>query len=241
MAKPGVRFRQETIVSIDPEAMRVVTDLETYDADVLVVALGADYDTGATPGLDAGGNEFYSFDGAMRARDRLPAFTSGNAVVGVCGQTFKCPPAPSEAAILLDEYLRDRGVRDATSVTLVMPFGVPIPPSPDTSQALLGRFAELDIRFVAQHRVASYDPTGQTVALDDGSELPCDLFLAIPVHRAPDVVEASGLAVDGWVPVDHSTLATRFPDVYAVGDVADVGTAKAGCSPKARRAWSPIT
>ena len=228
MAKPGVRFRQETIVSIDPEAMRVVTDLETYDADVLVVALGADYDTGATPGLDAGGNEFYSFDGAMRARDRLPAFTSGNAVVGVCGQTFKCPPAPSEAAILLDEYLRDRGVRDATSVTLVMPFGVPIPPSPDTSQALLGRFAELDIRFVAQHRVASYDPTGQTVALDDGSELPCDLFLAIPVHRAPDVVEASGLAVDGWVPVDHSTLATRFPDVYAVGDVADVGTAKAG-------------
>ena len=228
MAKPGVRFRQETIVSIDPEAKRVVTDLETYDADVLVVALGADYDTGATPGLDDGGNEFYSFDGAMRARDRLPTFTSGNAVVGVCGQTFKCPPAPSEAAILLDEYLRDRGVRDATTVTLVMPFGVPIPPSPDTSQALLGRFAELDIRFVAQHRVASYDPTGHTVALDDGSELPCDLFLAIPVHRAPDVVEASGLAVDGWIPVDHSTLATRFPDVYAVGDVADVGTAKAG-------------
>jgi sulfide:quinone oxidoreductase len=228
MAKPGVRFRQETIVSIDPKAKRVVTDLETYETDVLVVALGADYDTAATPGLDDGGSEFYSFAGAMRARNRLPTFTSGSAVVGVCGDTFKCPPAPSEAAILLDEYLRDRGVRDATTVTLVMPFGAPIPPSPDTSRALLARFAELGIRFVADHRVASYDPTGHTVALDDGSELPCDLFLAIPVHRAPDVVEASGLTVDGWIPADRSTLATRFPDVYAVGDVTDVGTAKAG-------------
>ena len=228
MAKPGVRFRQETIVSIDPETRRVVTDLETYDADVLVVALGADYDTAATPGLDAGGSEFYSFGGAMRARDRLPDFTSGNAIVGVCGDSFKCPPAPSEAAILLDEYLRDRGVRDATTITLVMPFGVPIPPSPDTSQALLGRFEELGIRFVAQHRVASFDPAGHSIALDDGSELPCDLFLAIPVHRAPDVVASSGLAVDGWIPVDRSTLATRFPDVYAVGDVTSVGTPKAG-------------
>jgi sulfide:quinone oxidoreductase len=228
MAKPGVRFRQETIVSIDPEARRVVTDLETYEADVLVVALGADYDTAATPGLGDGGSEFYSFAGAMRARDRLPTFTSGNAIVGVCGDTFKCPPAPSEAAILLDEYLRDREVRDATTVTLVMPFGAPIPPSPDTSKALLGRFAELDIRFVADHRVASYDPTGHAVALDDGTELRCDLFLAIPVHRAPDVVTASGLTVDGWIPADRSTLATRFPDVYAVGDVTDVGTAKAG-------------
>jgi sulfide:quinone oxidoreductase len=228
MAKPGVRFRQETIVSIDPETRRVVTDLETYDADVLVVALGADYDIAATPGLDAGGSEFYSFGGAMRARDRLPDFTSGNAIVGVCGDSFKCPPAPSEAAILLDEYLRDRGVRDATTITLVMPFGVPIPPSPDTSQALLGRFEELGIRFVAQHRVASFDPAGHSIALDDGSDLPCDLFLAIPVHRAPDVVASSGLAVDGWIPVDRSTLATRFPDVYAVGDVTSVGTPKAG-------------
>ena len=228
LAKPGVRFRQETIVSIDPESRRVVTDLETYDADVLVVALGADYDTAATPGLDEHGSEFYSFGGAMRARDRLSAFTSGNAIVGVCGESFKCPPAPSEAAILLDEYLRDRGVRDATTITLVMPFGVPIPPSPDTSRALLDRFEELGIRFVAPHRVAAYDPAGRTVALDDGSELPCDLFLAIPVHRAPDVVAASGLTVDGWIPVDRSTLATRHPHVYAVGDVTSVGTPKAG-------------
>jgi sulfide:quinone oxidoreductase len=228
LAKRGVRFRQEAIESIDPERRRVATDLETYDADALVIALGADYDTAATPGLDDGGAEFYSFDGALRARDRLASFRSGNAVVGVCGPSFKCPPAPSEAAILLDEYLRDRGVRDATTITLVMPFGTPIPPSPETSAALLERFKETEIRFVAEHRTTSYDATNRTVTLDDGSELPCDLFLAIPLHKAPDVVHTSGMTEDGWVPVDRGTLATRFPGVYAIGDVTSVGTPKAG-------------
>jgi sulfide:quinone oxidoreductase len=227
LAKRGVRFRQESIESIDPDARRVVTDLDTYDSDALVIALGADYDAAATPGLDDAA-EFYSFDGALRARDRLQTFTSGNAVVGVCGPQFKCPPAPSEASILLDEYLRDRGLRDATTITLVMPFGAPIPPSPDTSKALLERFAGADIRFVAQRRVASYDAGAATATLDDGSDLPCDLFLAIPVHRAPAVVEASSMTEDGWIPVDRGTLATRFPGVYAVGDVTSVGTAKAG-------------
>ena len=228
LTKRGVHFRQESIESIDPDARRVVTDLETYDADALVIALGADYDTEATPGLDDGGSEFYSFDGALHARERLESFTSGDAVVGVCGPQFKCPPAPSEAAILLDEYLRDRGMRDAATITLVMPFGTPIPPSPDTSNALLERFAGGGIRFVAEHRVASYDAGAATATLDDGTVLPCDLFLAIPVHRAPAVVEDSGMTEDGWIPVDRGTLATRFPGVYAVGDVTSVGTPKAG-------------
>jgi sulfide:quinone oxidoreductase len=228
IAKPGVRFRQETIQSIDPQTRRTVTDAGTYDADVLVVALGADLDTSATPGLDDGGNEFYSVEGAERLRDVLPSFASGHAIVGVTGPSFKCPPAPSEAAILLDDLLTTRGVREAVEITLVIPFGAPIPPSPETSKALLATFEERGIRFVPERRVASLEPGSRSAVLDDGTELPYDLFLGIPVHRVPAVVEASGLAVDGWVPVDPSTLATSFPDVYAVGDVNSVGTPKAG-------------
>jgi sulfide:quinone oxidoreductase len=228
LAKRGVHFRQESIESIDPEARRVVTDLEMYDADALVIALGADYDTAATPGLDARGSEFYSFDGALRAQDRLESFTSGDVVVGVCGPQFKCPPAPSEAVVLLDAYLRDRGLRDAATISLVMPFGTPIPPSPETSNALLERFAQGDIRFVPDHRVTAYDAGAKQLTLDDSSTMPCDLFLAIPVHRAPEVVVASGMTEDGWIPVDRGTLATKYPGVYAVGDVTSVGTAKAG-------------
>ena len=111
IVKPGVRVLQETITAIDPEARRVVTEKGAHEADVLVVALGADYDLSATPGLAEGGNEFYSVAGAERLRERLPAFTKGRAIVGVTSTPFKCPPAPSEAALLLHDYLADRGVR----------------------------------------------------------------------------------------------------------------------------------
>ena len=228
LRKPGVRFRQESIVSIDPATRRVETDLDSYEADVLVIALGADLDPDATPGLTEGGHEFYSLEGAERASHALATAPDGDFVVGVCGPSFKCPPAPSEAAILLDGYLRDRGMRDESTITLVMPFGAPVPPSPETSQALLQGFADREIRFVPEHRVADVDASNRSVTLDDGSSLPCDFFLGVPVHIAPPVVAAAGLTVDGWIPVEPGTLATSFRDVYAVGDVTSVGTAKAG-------------
>jgi sulfide:quinone oxidoreductase len=225
---PHVRFRQETITAIYPKARRVVTDLDRYDADILVVALGADYDIAATPGLAEAGNEFYTLGGAETLRDLIPSFQSGTAIVGVCGAPFKCPPAPSEAALLLDEELRGRGVRDDVRIQVVMPFGVPIPPSPDTSAAILATFAERGIEFLPGHLVASLDATSKEAVLDDGTRLPYDLFLGIPLHRAPLVVETSGMTEGGWIPVDPSTLATHFPGVYAVGDVTSVGTPKAG-------------
>src|SRR6266566_9107917 len=228
IAKPGVRFLQETITAIDPEVRRVTTDARVHEADVLVVALGADYDFDATPGLAESGNEFYSFGGAERLRDVLPTFTRGRAIVGVCGAPFKCPPAPSEAALLLHDYLSRRGVRGDCEISLVMPFGTPVPPSPDTSAALLAAFTERGIEFVAGRRVSSLDATRSVAVLDDGAELPYDLFLGVPKHRAPQVVLESGMAEDGYVPVDARTLETRFADVYAVGDVATVGVPKAG-------------
>ena len=228
IAKPGVRFLQETISAIDPETKRVTTDAGVHEADFLVVALGADYDFDATPGLTEGGNEFYSVAGAERLGELLPTFSQGRAIVGVCGAPFKCPPAPSECALLLHDYLSTRGVRDACEISFVIPFSAPIPPSPDTSRALVAAFAERDIEFVPNHRVSSLDPARRVVVLDDGSEMPYDLFLGVPKHRAPDVVIASGMTEDGYVPVNPRTLETRFPGVYAVGDVATVGVPKAG-------------
>jgi sulfide:quinone oxidoreductase len=226
--KPGVSFRQEEITAIDPEARRVTTQGGTYEADVLVVALGADYDPGATPGLIEGGNEFYSVPGAARLREVLPAFSKGRTIVGVTSTPFKCPPAPSEAALLLHDHLTARGVRQDCEISLVMPFGEPIPPSPATSQGLLAAFAERGITFVPNRLVRALDPPRHAAILDDGSEMPYDLFLGIPKHRVPDVVAASGMTEDGWIPVNPKNLKTRFPGVYAIGDVTSVGTPKAG-------------
>ncbi len=228
LTKPGVRFLRETVTAIDPAARSVSTDGGVHEADFLVVALGADYDLDATPGLAEAGNEFYSVAGAQRLSELLPSFTQGRAIVGVCGAPFKCPPAPSECALLLHDYLSTRGVRGDCEISLVLPLGSPVPPSPETSRALEAAFAERDIAFVAGRRPSSLDPARRVVVLDDGSELPFDLFLGVPRHRAPDVVLDSGLAEDGYIPVSSATLQTRFPGVYAVGDVTTAGVPKAG-------------
>jgi sulfide:quinone oxidoreductase len=230
IVKPGVRFLQSTVRSIDPVARRVVTDKGDFDADVLVVALGADLDPAATPGLVGSGSEFYSVAGAFALRDVLPRFERGAAIVGVTGKSFKCPPAPSETALLLHDYLAARGRREAVDISVVMPFGTPIPPSPDTSAAILAAFAERGIRFVKDNLVKALDPGRKVAVLSDGTEMPYELFLGVPVHRVPPVVVDSGLAADasGWVPVNKKTLETSFPGVYAVGDVNGVGTPKAG-------------
>jgi sulfide:quinone oxidoreductase len=226
IAKPGVRVLRETVTAIDPEARRVTTNAGVHEADVLVVALGADYDFAATPGLLEAGNEFYSVAGAERLAGVLPGFSSGHVVVGVCGAPFKCPPAPSECALLLHDNLTARGVRDACRISLVMPFEKPVPPSPETSAALLDAFAERGIEFVGGRRVAAVEPG--RAHLDDGAEIPFDLFLGVPRHRAPDVVIASGMTEEGYVPVASQTLQSAYPGVYAIGDVATIGVPKAG-------------
>ncbi len=228
IAKPGVRVLRETVTAIDPEGRRVTTDAGVHEADLLVVALGADYDFAATPGLAEAGNEFYSVAGAERVAEIIPTFSRGHVVIGVCGAPFKCPPAPSECALLLDDELTARGVRGDCQISFVIPLGSPVPPSPETSAALAEEFERRGISLITGRRVASLDGERSVAILDDGAELPFDLFLGVPKHRAPDVVVESGMTEDGYVPVDPATLQTRFPGVYAVGDVATAGVPKAG-------------
>jgi sulfide:quinone oxidoreductase len=226
--KPGVEFRQETVISIDPEHRRVVTNVGTYDADVLVVALGADYDVAATPGLAEDGYEFYSFNGAERARDALASFNGGAVIVGVLGPFFKCPGAPNETALLLDHYLSNRGLRESSTIHLVSPMPAPIPISQKTSSALTAILAEHGVEYWPGSKVVRLDPEQHVAHIDDGRVLPYDLFFGIPVHCAPEVVATSELVEDGWIPVDPATFATRFPNVFAVGDVTSAPVPRAG-------------
>jgi sulfide:quinone oxidoreductase len=225
--KSGVRMLRQTITAIDPVAKRVTTDTQSFEADFLVVALGADYDMEATPGLSEA-NEFYSVAGAERLRHVLPTFTKGRALIGVCGAPYKCPPAPSECALMLHDYFTERGVREACEISFVLPLSSPVPPSPETSRALVAAFTERDIKFLPGRRVASLDNARKVAVLDDNSEMPFDLFLGVPKHRVPNVVLESGMAENGWIPVNPRTLETKYPGVYAVGDAANTGTPKAG-------------
>jgi sulfide:quinone oxidoreductase len=225
--KPGVRMFQQTITSIDPAKRRITTDRGQFEADYLVVALGTEYDFAATPGL-AQVTEFCTEAGVAKMRDVLPSFTKGRALIGVCGVPYKCPPAPSECALMLHDYLVKRGVRRDCEIDVVLSQPAPVPPSPETSRALVQAFTERGIKFHPNKRVASIDATRKIATLDDGLEMGFDVFFGVPKHRAPTVVIESGLTENGWVTVNPRTLETKFANVCAVGDCANTGTPKAG-------------
>lgn len=228
LQKPGVRFVQERAVSIDPERRRVTTDKTQYEPDILVVALGADLDPAATPGMVEEATEYYSAAGAEHVRTVLPEFEGGDAIIGVLGNFFKCPAAPFETALMLHDYLERRGRRSATTIKVISPMSTPIPISPEASAGILDALAARDIGWWPQSKVISMDPSTKVSTLADGRTTPYDLFLGIPVHRAPPVVEESDLAEDGWVAVDHTTFATRFENVYAIGDVTSAPVPRVG-------------
>lgn len=225
---PNIEFRQETVLSIDAERKSVVTNQGVHTADILVVALGADLDIDATPGLRECGREFYSPEGAAGLRDVLARFDRGDIVIAVLGGFFKCPPAPYETAFMLHDLLTRRGVRKECTITLLTPMGKPIPISDDVSDAILDLCEERDIHHSHSTWVDHLDPAKRWACLRDGRNQPFDLFLAVPVHRAPRVAVESGLTDDGWVAVDRATLATKFPDVYAVGDITSAPVPRAG-------------
>ena len=217
--KDGVEFRQETVTGVHAAARRVTTDAGSYDADFIVVALGADYDMAATPGFEAGGHNYYTLAGAERLRDALADFDGGRVLVSVLGQPFKCPPAPFEGSFLLHEYFSQRGIRDLVQMSTTFPMQRPVPVTGAVAQMFRDGLAERGVEELPKRLVTAIDPTTRTAQLAGGETLPYDLFVGIPVHRAPEVLAASGLTVNGWVPVDQDNLRTQFSGVYALGDV----------------------
>ena len=228
ISKDGVEFRQETVTAIDPSKRRVTTEVGSYEADFLVVALGAEYDLEATPGFQEGGFEYYSLAGAERLREALAGFVKGTVLIGVLGLPFKCPPAPFEGAFLLHDQFVKRGVRDDVNIRMTFPMAAPVPVTREVSRFFCAALDERGIEYSAEELVVGLDARQRTATLASGGSIPYDLFIGIPVHRVPEVVTRSGLAVDGWVPVNTSNLTTRFPGVYALGDVASANCPKAG-------------
>ncbi len=217
--KDGVEFRRETVTGVDPAGRRVATDAGSYDADYLVVALGADYDFAATPGFEQGGHEYYTLAGAERLRDALADFKGGKVLVSVLGQPFKCPPAPFEGSFMLDEHFKQQGIRDSVEMATTFPMGRPVPVTGEVSAMFREGLAARGVEELPEHLVTGIDPATRTAQLASGGTLPYDLFVGIPIHRAPAVLADTGLVENNWVPVDQSNLRTPFPGVYALGDV----------------------
>lgn len=227
LEKRGIEFLQAEVRHIDLAKGEITTERGTQRGDYLVIALGADYDMSAVPGL-AAAHEFYTLDGAARLRDALRDFRQGDLAVIVPRAPFKCPPAPYEAAMLMHHALKEKGWRGGVRIALYTVEGAPMA----TAGAEIGKFirdqlASRDIGFHPSRKTVSVDGDRRSVAFEDGSEARFDLLVAIPPHVAPKAVREAGLTnPSGWVPADPRTLKiareSAFRAVYAIGDVAVV-------------------
>jgi len=216
----GIRFVQADIASFDPAVRTVETTQGTFAADFLVVALGAAFAPKQVEPLKPPAFNLYDPRAMPDIGFALAGLSEGRIVVCVMGVPYKCPPAPYEAAFLIDEHLRETGRRDAIELDVYTVQPSPLPVAGEEASARVSAaLAERGIGLHADHKGAVVDVPNRVARFEDGAEAPFDVLLGVPAHVPPPVIAQSALAgPKGWIEPDRATLATAFDHVYAMGD-----------------------
>ena len=230
LAGRGIEVVRGTVERIDPHAKAAWIGGREFSADHLVIALGAALAPERVPGLAKAGHNFYSLAGAETLRDARLAVNRGRIVVLIAAVPFKCPAAPNEAAMLLEYDCRKRGVRDSVQLDLYTPEPGPMAVAgPAVSRALRQMIEAKGIGYHPEHAVTAVDPGRSRIRFANGAETDFALLAYVPPHAAPKVVQDAGLCGEsGWIPVDRETMQTRFPGIYALGDVAGITLSSIG-------------
>jgi len=231
----GVQFIQGEVSQIDTADKRVYVGDDEVPYDYLVMALGADLNPQAVPGLSEAAYSFYEVSEAQRLREALASFDGGRLALVVAGLPYKCPAAPYEGALLTDYLFRKRGIRDRVQMDVFAPEPAPMPVAgPAVGQMVQELLQGREIGYHPRHRLTTVDPAKRELTFENDVTSEYDMLIAIPPHRCPEPVASSGLTNEsGWVPVDRATLETSAEGVYALGDVTVIPLTSGMPLPKA--------
>jgi len=223
-----LRIDRITEIDTDAKELRTRDGAEPVQYDHLVLATGSTLDPEIVPGLAEAGHNFYSEDGAEALREDLLAFEEGRVVLSVVGTPHMCPAAPLEFAFMVDDWFRERGMRDDVEVVYTYPIQR-VHGNPHIAEWAEPIMHERDIEVQTFTNAEEIDPDAQAIETMEGDSIDYDLLVTIPPHAGVDLISEAGLGDSGWVDVDQHTLeATDADDVYALGDTADTGVPKAG-------------
>jgi sulfide:quinone oxidoreductase len=219
----GISVLEEAVEKIDPASREVKTSKSTIAGDYLVIALGAELNRAAIPGLDQA-ETFYTLEGAIQLGKVLKAWKGGDLVILNPRMPIKCPPAPYEVAFLLDHEFTTSGIREKTRLSFYTVEPIPMPTAgPQVGALIKEELAKRKIAFQPQKKTARIDGAKKAVVFEDGSEAKYDLLISALPHEAPKVVRDAGLVnPSGWIPVDPKTLKTSADRIWAIGDVTSV-------------------
>ena len=219
LRRKRIEVERGVVERIAPGEREVIVSGKALRGDRMIVALGAEFALDAIPGLAAAGHTFCTLDGASRLREELARFRGGRIVVLTAAPAYKCPAAPYEAAMLIDADCKRRGIRGSVQLSIFSaepgPMGVA---GPEVSAAVRGMVEGKGIAYHPDHQIARVE--GRHVVFTNGVRAEFDLLVYVPPIRPPRALSDSGLTdQSGWVRVDRGTMETRFPGVYAIGDV----------------------
>ncbi len=235
LLRKGIDLVTGDVDEIHVESRSVIVNGHRLAGDALVIALGASLAPERIPGLADAGFNIYEPEGADALRREMSRFSGGRLVVLTAAPAYKCPAAPYEVALLLEDLCRRRGIRDKVELRLFAaepaPMGVA---GPAVSSAVRGMLEARGISYMPEHQVRTIDSAAKRITFTNDAEASFDLLAFVPPHVAPGVVLRAGIAGDsGWISADRSTLETKWPGVYALGDVVSLPLAMGKPLPKA--------
>jgi len=235
LLRPDVDLAIDAAASIDRDVGAVRLGAGAgLPYDYLVLASGARLVPEQVPGMSNGDSgpgafHFYSLEGALRLREAIRQFRGGRILVGVAGIPYKCPPAPIEFVLMLEDHLRRRGIRKKAEITFLSPLNraFTVEPASRLVQPIMDRRG---IGLETFFNVESVDPSAGVVTSLEGEKAEYDLLVLVPPHRGQRVIEESGLGdAGGWLPTDRSTLeVVGCERVFAMGDATNLPISKSG-------------
>lgn len=217
IARNGIEVISGVIEKVNPEERSVTVNGNEYRGDYMVISLGVEQSP--EHNLNDYGHDFYTLAGATECNERLKNFKGGKIAVVIPSLPFKCPAAPYEAAMLIESFIRKKGLSNTTEVSLYSPEPGPMPVAGKELSGAVKQMIEMKgIKYFPEHQLSS--ATGTTLTFTNGLTVNYDLLAYTPKHQCPSVIKETALiGKSGWIEVDRNTMETGFPDVYAIGDI----------------------
>ena len=224
LLKKNIEVVNATVSEIIPGEQKVKAGKEKYRFDYLVIALGADLAPEKIIGWDDSIHTFYTYEGAEKLHETLKNFQGGKVAVVISSMPYKCPGAPYEGAMLIEDFFADKGLGKKVEIDLFSPEPQPLPVAgPELGNAVKSILDNKGIRFHPKMQLDSFDTKSKQLFFNGRESFKYDLLVVVPPHQAPAVVKKSGLAnTNGWIDVDPASLQTKYENVFAIGDIASI-------------------
>ena len=224
LLKKNIEVVNAVVNEVIPAEQKVKADDKEYHYDFLVIALGVDLAPEKIQGWEEGIHTFYTYEGAAKLNETLKNFSGGKVAIVISSMPYKCPGAPHEGAMLIEDFFTVKGLRKKIEISLFTPEPQPLPVAgPELGGAVKNILNKKGIQFHPLMQLSSVDTKSKQIFFNGKEPFEYDLLIVIPPHQSPAVIKKTDLAnANGWIDVNPASLQTKYENVFAIGDITSI-------------------